>query len=250
MNKLLLIFLMMSFTTIVFAEIDMISSKGDFENDSSKSQSSPFFITIGYEKGSNKLVHKETSSNSDFISLDKVVNVDMDIVDLTLAKEFFGAGLISLTAAINGSFIIASGSTTDDAITKTANEEGSGTAYGAGLSLNINRSGYGLKIQPFMGIAYEDNHTNYKIKYELKDSADTIVIDNDAFFENVIGSVGIRFFDTRKSLMSYMNLNYIKQLSGYSLVDGTLNNSDIEYDKMGEINKDKWSFSVGFGYFF
>lgn len=202
-------------------------------------------IAILYQNQQTTINHQEASTDSGFTSLASESKVPIHSIQLEASHEFFASYLFSIT--LSARYGKNSGSLRK--ILKTSSldyqEHVSGHMYGAGGSLNLNFAGYGIKIQPFLaGYAFTHKNT-YKLEYHPVNSPSTITrikYDGEQKLKQL--SLGVRFIDYRKSLLSYFSLDYISATTPtMKASSSTLSN----LTNTASFSSRSFAFSLGFG---
>jgi hypothetical protein len=215
------------------------------------------YMTFGYKNYKSAREHKETSSGVGYYSLNEKTFITENSLELGLAHEFFNQSRFSITPFVKASMMKGSDSgEKGKAIVVSYKDKASGFGYTAGMSLNANFSIYKIRMQPFIAGAYVGSESTYKLSYErrtasmttpVKDSQVEIEYENSAAF--LQGSLGVRFFDFKESLMSYIAFDMLSNTKNTETVQGN-RGKNIKLSKFSEAEFNNYAMTVGFGYIF
>ena len=202
---------------------------------------------LHYQNQEATLNHQETSPDSGYTALDEEVTTTINSIQLEASREFFASYLFSFTLSARYGKNFGSSENTNQATGYSHKEKVSGEIYGGGASLNLNFSAYGLKVQPFLA-AYSFTHSNsYELSYHLEgDSSNATEFKYESEDQTLQYSLGVRFIDYFKGLMSYFSLDYI------SADDPTINSSSNlnEFSNPSTPDRRDYAFTIGFGVLF
>ncbi len=172
-SKLLLcsIFVLLSFST--YAEPKRLNIDNILKNDLNEPKESSTSFILRYQNIGVKIQHNETSSTPEFTSLEQDSDINISNISVEASQEFFCESYLSISTGVRVSVNKGYDKGSNDSSNLSYKDKVSGKSYGAGLSLNLNTQGYGLKIQFFVSSYYIVNKNDFNLSYNnISSSAD------------------------------------------------------------------------------
>jgi len=244
-NTFILLFILMSFGQSLMAKE---KNRLKIENLFTPSRDATTYISLNYQNIGSKIAHNESSDVAGYAPLGEKSDIGQHTLGLELAREFYARGLFSFN--LMGRIGINKGTDKKSENVNVVNfkDKASGKHYGAGLSLNLNTEGFGLKIQPFISGQY----LFYKTDYELEYKTDAAAVNIKYASDNRIlqHSIGMRFINERQRLMSFISLDYFQNLEEDLSVSGTQGANDLKLSNTAQVQKNDIAFTIGFGFLF
>lgn len=209
-------------------------------------------MSLGYKTRVTNILHDERSSNTDFKSLGEISKIYLHSLDLTYNREFYSAQYISYSLILRAGFHTGRDDGSDEKVLTPFYEKASGLQAGAGISINLNTRGYGLKFQPYISSQYVVDETNFDLTYEQGKGTQTTPVHLTTNSNNTIlhHSIGVRVLDYKKGLMSYIAIGHNQLLSNKSSSSGELSGKSFDLDNSSKIKDSPIVFSLGFGFMF
>lgn len=238
--KLILFNIVLLLSQSLWAQSSRLNSEEDYKE--------TWSITFGGSYTSTVLQHAETSSNSSYSTSGRRIRVPDVKYGLSLMRELFNSNTISVTVigfgGVTDSDTKSGGRNDQPQFTENLN----GFHFGGGLSLNYNTYAYGLKVQPYVGVAIMQE----QLEYDLEHSSGVAALNT---FHEVSATVahpglGVRCFDADVNLMSYFQITTTAVMSETITASGRVGQSDVAINSNTSFEREPWAFSLGFGYYF
>ncbi len=223
-----------------------------FFNFSIASEVKSNYLIFNFSQHNSNLNHRESSANTSFVSLNRLVKHSLYSGTVGVGKEIFAEQYISITPFI---YIGAElGRTKDDVKIDNLRfrEKVYGFQYGFGGSLNINVKALKLRFQPFGIFRIEQIQTKYRLDYGRLDSS-TLQVSIHTKEEGVKSHIGggLRIFDNTQSLFSTFAIEYATTDDLEKAVERTrLNQSHVVLENIVPSEQKPWTFTLGFGVMF
>lgn len=226
-----------------FARVKRVSIENIFS--SQKGQSANMSVALKYQNLGTLVTHNEESNSSLFTPLNQQSKIMMHTKGVQFGAEIFSKQYLSLS--ILGQFSHFAGKDDDNS---NYDENASGLQYGGGVSVNLNGSGYRIRIQPFYSAQLVVLDTDYELNYSDSGNQNLTKIFYDTQDTVVEHAVGVRFINPKTNLLSMFSIGYVQDISQKSEVVALKNSSEIEFTKAGKVENRPVSFTLGFGFMF
>ena len=190
---------------IIFAIISSASLAKSYRGDISANS-----FMVHYQNQQTEFSHNEASTDSGYTSLNEETSIPLHGVQFELSREFFASDLFSFTLSARYGKTFGSTDDTNSTTGLEYEEEASGELYGGGGSLNLNFSVWGIKLQPFIAAYTFTNKNTYELTYALEGATTgqtEITYESELQVQQY--SLGMRFIDYDKGLLSYFSADYI-----------------------------------------
>jgi len=227
---------------IIFAIISSVSLAKNYKGDISANS-----FMVHYQNQQTEINHNEASTDSGYTSLNEESSIPLHGVHFEFSRELFASYLFSFTLSARYGKTFGSTKNTNSTSGLTYEEEASGELYGGGGSLNLNFSVWGMKLQPFIA-AYTFTHENtYELKYGPEGATTGLTeINYESELQVQQYSLGMRFIDYYKGLLSYFSADYI---TGDAPTVGVSSNLD-NLSNTSTPQRREYAFTIGFGALF
>lgn len=212
---------------------------------------STWSLGLGYQNLSTKIEHGEKSDSSEFFPLGYETDMSIHVLSAQLTKEVLSGSLISFTAMARYGIIRGADNDVLNEENLQFEDNASGNVYGGGLTMNLNMKAWGLKVQPFVGTQYIIHDFDYELNYSSIDNGSQ-QIDLTYFNKrtSLQHSVGMRFIDESKSLMSYLSVDFIQNQNDELSVFATQGDQELNITEAGLLDQRDLVFGLGFGVMF
>lgn len=210
------------------------------------------YVTFTFSENSLSIDHQETSNSPAYTSIGNKSKVSVFSLKIGVEKEFLADKVLSVTigAGIGGKY----GRVSDSLIVKGIQyrERVSGTSYGFGGSLNGNFYINKMRSQVFGGLQILKSNSLYKITYSpisLTTPATNINYEGDSTQSFLTG--GLRFFDEKQALMSFISIDYrVASTFNTKVQKAQVDNASIDLTSNAQITHSPFGFTLGFGLMF
>ncbi len=247
MNKKVIGLIGMSFLvgSISYASPNKLNIENVFKKSDLVEKNTMTAFSLKYQNIGSTIEHNETSTTSNYSTLGKTSKIGINNLSIDAYQEFFKNSYISF--AIGARYGTSGGEAT--AKKDEFEESAYGTNYGAGISLNLNTEGFGLRVQPFYSSYYMFSNNTYKLNYTTANS-DNIKLKYQEDTKSIQHSLGVRFINPRKSLMSFVSVDYLQSIETNSDTSGTVAGNNIDFGQTSEVENNDIAFSLGVGFVF
>jgi len=243
--------LIVTYSSNGFSEGNRLNIENMLKSDPEKPEESTTTILLRYQNNGTKIDHNEASSASGFTSLSEESDITVSNISIELNEEFFSENYFSVTLGARYGINTGSVDSTNETTNLSYKDKVSGKSYGAGLSINLNTEGYGLKIQPFISSYYMINKNDYKLSYNNSTTNEDPFNISYTTDTNILQhSLGVRFINNNNNLMSYFSLDYLQEMSSSGSVEGKRSGSDLQLTNTSTVNQNDFAFSIGLGFLF
>jgi hypothetical protein len=248
MKKLVLVVSVACLSGQVFANTNKHATRLDFESFfKSSNKETNTYASLLVNRNGNKINHNESFSDNSFSSLNE--NSDISIVSpgFEIMQEFFEKQYVSI--GLSGRAAIQRGSGKFSVNQQGFKDEYRGYEYGAGLSLNLNTVGFGMRVQPFYAAHYMMTEGEAKLSYDAKNNNTTTKLNYKVDTTRIAHSLGLRFIDKKVGIASFVSLDYNQMLDDNTKLEATYNDALLETNASA-IEYDNVSATIGFGFAF
>ncbi len=250
-NKVFCLLLALVYSSTVFSEPERFDIENTLSNESDNPEESTISVLLRYQNIGTKMDHKEASSSAGFTSLGQETDISVHGISLEVNKEFFSEKYLSISLGARYGINRGADKAINDVTNMSYEDKVSGKSYGAGLSLNLNAKGYGLKIQPFLSSYYIANKNEYNLSFKNADSSDhPFNIDYSSDSKVLQHSIGLRLIDGKNDLMSYFALDYLNELNRSTNVSGNQAGRSLVLSNTSSVKQSDFAFSIGLGFLF
>ncbi len=248
LNLYLLLYLFTCNSFIVKANTLVSDSLTAKQNLSSKSEI--ITIALGFNNYTSTVNHVESSSFSNFYSIDKTVKILKNSFDILSMVELFQKETFSFTFLLRAGYGYGAQDGALDIPNYRFSETSTSKHAGIGAGLNYNSSLLGFKAQPFILSQVIYAQSEYDTNYGDASDVTTRFIVNYEVQETILqSSAGLRFYSFDSALMSYFSLDYHQSLSQKLKSYGEQNMQRFDINN-GKIETEPFGFSIGVGTFF
>ena len=227
---------------IIFAIISSAGLAKSYKGDISANS-----FMVHYQNQQTEINHNEASTDTGYTSLNEESSIALHTVQFEFSRELFASYLFSFTLSARYGKSFGSTKNTNSTSGLTYEEEASGELYGGGGSLNLNFSVWGMKLQPFIAAYTFTSENTYELKY-APEGATTgqTEINYESKLQIQQYSLGMRFIDYYKGLLSYFSADYITGDAPTLAVSSNLDN----LSNTSTPQRREYAFTIGFGALF
>lgn len=206
------------------------------------------YVTLGYKNSTTEIGHFERSNEIDFYSLNENKDVNTHMVNLGASKEFLKGKSFTISLISDLGFGLGQNETDLKVKTNISKDNAKEYYYGAGVSVNLNFIKSDLRIQPFFATQYKRSHLSYQSFYRQDSDSSQFVIENDYLSQGLQHTLGLRFFNQDKSLLSFFNIDYFDSDDSIERSSSKREGTSIQLINNSSIKKNPVQFTVGFGF--
>lgn len=220
----------------------------DFESFfESRNKETNTYTSLLINRNGNKINHNENFADNSFSALNENSDISILAPGIEIMREFFETQYISI--GLSGRASVQRGSGDFAVNNQGFQTEYRGYEYGAGLSLNLNTVGFGMRVQPFYAAHYMMTEGEAKLNYDARNNNTVTKLNYRVDTTRIVHSLGMRFIDKKVGIASFISLDYNQMQEDNTQFEAFNNDvrlealaSDVEYDNV--------SATIGFGFAF
>lgn len=207
------------------------------------------YLTFGYKNAGLDLSHNETASSGSLYTLNESNSVNTHMLDMGVTKEFLKHRLFSISLLANAGYGKGKSAINNSDKNNFYTDEVEDLYLGGGISVNFNQEAFGIRIQPFFATQYQFSNNTYNSNYGQTSDRETIYqIETTNDIQRLQHTLGIRFFNPDKSLLSFINLDFQQNLIKDLKTTATQGSTNIVIKDPTVIDENPIKISVGFGF--